>query len=375
MQKQDMKKQLQEEFCQLIKFDSPSWGEREIADCLKAKLEELGCQVQEDAAGRMGHGTAGNIYAYLPGTMAGEPILLSAHLDTVEPSKGKAVRQEGDKLVSAGQAVLGADCVTGLVEILQGIRLVQASGRPYPPVEIVLPVAEETYCEGSSLMDFSKVQARTSYVLDLTGPVGTAANQAPSLVSFRLTIRGRAAHSGMEPEKGIHAISLMAKVLGRLPQGHVDELTTCNVGLIEGGQMINIVPEQCTIKGEVRGFDHDLVMAAIDRLQAEIKECLQDTGAVWKFDYKVHIHCYLTRPEAQAVKRFQAACRMLGLPGTLTKTFGGSDQNVFSQHGLEGLVLSNGMYKMHTVEEYTTLEDLWQGSRLVAQLILGGEAL
>ena len=68
--------------------------------------------------------------------------------------------------------------------------------------------------------------------------------------------------------------------------------------------------------------------------------------------------------------RFQKSCRALGLAGELTETFGGSDQNPLSQQGIQGIVLSNGMYKMHTTEEYTTIEDLWQGSRLVASLIL-----
>lgn len=105
-------------------------------------------------------------------------------------------------------------------------------------------------------------------MLDLTGPVGSAARRAPSLVSFVGTVKGRAVHSDMEPEKGINAIAIMAKVLSRLPQGHLDEETTCNVGLIQG------------------------------------------------------------------------------------------------------IVLSNGMYKMHTTSEYTRVEDLWQGSRLVEALIL-----
>ena len=84
----------------------------------------------------------------------------------------------------------------------------------------------------------------------------------------------------------------------------------------------------------------------------------------------MHIRSYETPAKSGAAQRFLEACRKLGLSGELTETFGGSDQNPLSQHGLQGLVLSNGMYKMHTTEEYTTSEDLWQGSRLAAALIL-----
>lgn len=357
------KVQVRDEFLELVEIDSPSWGEGEIAERLQKKLKALGAEVRQDEAG--------NLYGYLPGELKRPPILLSAHMDTVEPSKGKQAVIEPDGIIrSAGDAVLGADCVAGLVEILQGIRLAQHSGRPHRPVEILFSVAEETYCEGLDRFDFSQVKSRESYVLDLTGKVGSAALKAPTLVSFQVSVRGRAAHAGMEPEKGINAIAIMAELLGKIPQGHLDAETTCNIGTIEGGQMINIVPELCTIRGEVRGYDHERVMGIVADIERLAAETAESSGARSDFKYKMHIHSYATSAEADVVARFQQSCRELGLGGELTETFGGSDQNPLSQHGLQGIVLSNGMYKMHTTEEYTTIEDLWQGSRLVASLIL-----
>ncbi len=380
-----IKAKLQEEFLELVAIDSPSWGEADMAKAVKKKLVELGFQVKEDNAGELAVeqglcqaqaddtipvGQAGNIYGYLPGELDLPPILFSAHLDTVEPAKGKSAICEADGTIrSAGKAVLGADCLAGMVEILQGIRLAKASGKAHRPIEVLISVAEETYCQGASLFDFSQVQARDSYVLDLTGPVGSAARRAPSLVSFRAQVQGRAAHSGMEPEKGINAIAIMAQILTRIPQGHLDEETTCNVGMINGGRMINIVPDSCTIQGEVRGYDHEKVMSVVEDIATLVEQQCRVKGAKSNFDYTIHIHSYETSTESSAVRRFQDACEALGLSGNLTQTFGGSDQNPLSQHGIQGLVLSNGMYKMHTVEEYTTIEDLYQGSLLVAGLI------
>ena len=380
-----IKAQLQKEFLELVDIDSPSWGEAEMAQVIKSKLIELGFQVKEDNAGELAvaqglvkNGAlsantstrAGNIYGYLPGKLDLPPILLSAHLDTVEPSKGKEAVCEADGTIrSAGKAVLGADCLAGIVEILQGIRLVKASGKAHRPVEVLISVAEETYCQGASLFDFSQVQAKDSYVLDLTGPIGSAARRAPSLVSFRAQVQGRAAHSGMEPEKGINAIAIMAQILTRIPQGHLDEETTCNVGMIEGGRMINIVPDSCNIQGEVRGYDHEKVMSVVEDIGTLVEQQCHAHGAKSSFDYTIHIHSYETEVASSAVRRFQDSCKALGLSGELTQTFGGSDQNPLSEHGIQGLVLSNGMYKMHTVEEYTTIEDLYQGTLLVAGLI------
>ncbi len=380
-----IKAKLQEEFLELVAIDSPSWGEADMAKAVKKKLVELGFQVKEDNAGELAVeqglcqaqaegttpvGQAGNIYGYLPGELDLPPILFSAHLDTVEPAKGKSAICEADGTIrSSGKAVLGADCLAGIVEILQGIRLAKASGKAHRPIEVLISVAEETYCQGASLFDFSQVQARDSYVLDLTGPIGSAARRAPSLVSFRAHVQGRAAHSGMEPEKGINAIAIMAQILIRIPQGHLDEETTCNVGMINGGRMINIVPDSCTIQGEVRGYDHEKVMSVVEDIATLVEQQCRVKGAKSNFDYTIHIHSYETSTESSAVRRFQEACEALGLSGNLTQTFGGSDQNPLSQHGIQGLVLSNGMYKMHTVEEYTTIEDLYQGSLLVAGLI------
>ena len=121
-----IKSELKEEFLELVAIDSPSWGEAEMAKIVKRKLEELGLRVTEDSV----H----NLYGYLPGELDREPILFSAHMDTVEPSKGKKAVCEPDGTIrSAGNAVLGADCLSGLVEILQGIRLLKAAGRPHRP--------------------------------------------------------------------------------------------------------------------------------------------------------------------------------------------------------------------------------------------------
>ena len=74
-----------DEFQELTAIDAPSFGEREMADRLIPKLKELGFEVEEDNAGEHFGGNAGNLYAYLPGDLPGDPVLLSGHMDTVEP--------------------------------------------------------------------------------------------------------------------------------------------------------------------------------------------------------------------------------------------------------------------------------------------------
>lgn len=79
---------------------------------------------------------------------------------------------------------------------------------------------------------------------------------------------------------------------------------------------------------------------------------------------------YETPLESKSVTDFQKACEILGFSGELTGTFGGSDNNSFAKNGIEGLVLSNGMYNAHSTREYTTIDDLYKGAELIGQLIL-----
>ena len=82
--------------------------------------------------------------------------------------------------------------MAGLVEILEGIRSVKEAGVPHRDIEILFTIAEELYIKGSSVFDFSKVRAKEAYVLDISGPVGSAAYKAPSLISYQVVVTGKA---------------------------------------------------------------------------------------------------------------------------------------------------------------------------------------
>ena len=84
-------------------------------------------------------------------------------MDTVEPSKGKkGIIGEDGVIRSSGKAVLGADDVAGLVEILEGIRSVKEAGVPHRDIEILFAIAEELYIKGSSVFDFFKGSCKRS---------------------------------------------------------------------------------------------------------------------------------------------------------------------------------------------------------------------
>ena len=154
-----------DEFMKLVGISSPTGDERRMADTLKQKLFEIGCEVQEDDAGRALGGTAGNVIARLKGE-GGRPVLLSAHMDRVPNGDGIICRVDGDRIVSAGDTILAADDVSGICAILDGLRRVVKSGRPHGGVEIVFTVHEERLAMGGKFLDYNLISARNAYCFD-----------------------------------------------------------------------------------------------------------------------------------------------------------------------------------------------------------------
>ncbi|MDO5389583.1 MAG: M20/M25/M40 family metallo-hydrolase [Eubacteriales bacterium] len=361
---------IKKEFSELAAIDSVSFSERQLADCLTEKLRILGFAVTEDEAGKNYGGNAGNLYGFLKGTLPGAPVLLSAHMDTVQPGIGKkAVFTEDGRITSQGDTVLGADDLAGIVEILEAVRFLQRNQIPHRDVEVLFPIGEEVYVKGTNVFAFEKIRAKEAYVLDMSGKVGRAAIQAPSIVSFEAKIQGRAAHAGFEPQRGIHAISVMSKAIAEFLQGRRDGDLTFNIGTISGGEAVNIVPEICRCTGEIRGYDHRAVMACVEQTRENFMKHAHKAEAHCTFDYSINAVAYQIDKNASVVKRFEQSCKALGIKPELITTFGGSDNNNFVLHGIQGIVLSCGMFQVHSTKEYALVEELKKGAALVAELM------
>lgn len=365
-------KRICDEFAELVSIDSPSFAEHQIAERVKEKLLALEFEVYEDRAGERYGLSGGNLYGFLKGGISGDAVLLSAHLDTVQPACGKrAVFHEDGKITSAGDTVLGADDAAGIVEILEGIRHLREQKIPHRDVEVLFTIAEEVYIKGVKAFDFDRIRSKQAYVLDLSGAPGTAARKAPSLISFQITVHGRSSHAGFEPEEGIHAIAVMSAAISRIRQGYTDAAreTTLNIGSIQGGAATNIVPDICTCEGEIRSYSHEKALEQEEILRDIFQTAAREAGADFEMKSSIDLVAYETDVSEPVVARFERACRKLGLPGTLTRTFGGSDNNHFALQGISGIVLSCGMHEAHSVREYTTVEELKQGAALVAELL------
>lgn len=366
-------KRMTDEFLQLTCIDSVSFGERQMADILKAKLEGLGFDVHEDDAGSVYGSDTGNIYGFLKGTLPGRPLLFSSHMDTVVPGMGKKPSLKDGVITSDETTVLGGDDICGIVEILEAVRALRDSGKAHRDIEVLFTVAEEVFSRGAALFDYLMIKAETAFTADMSRDAGTAALRAPSIISFKADIKGRAAHAGFEPENGIHAIAAAAAAAAALKLGHVDGETTVNIGKIAGGNAVNIVPEECICEGEVRSFDHEHALAVTADVERLFTEKAEEAGAACEFTYSVDVRAFETGESEEAPRLFAEACRQEGIEPEFVRTFGGSDNNNYALHGIRGIVMSCGMYNVHSVREYAVVSEMVKCARIISRIMCMSE--
>jgi tripeptide aminopeptidase len=352
------KKRLFATFMELCSIDSEPTCERLMADRMTGQLKVLGFSVSEDGTGEKIGGNAGNLYARLEGTAAGEPLLFSCHLDRVVPGNGVKPRIEGDYIVSDGTTVLGADDASGLAAILEGITVLRETGRSYPSIELVLTVAEELALVGSGYFDISRVTSRIGFILDAGGPVGEIVVQAPEQIKFKAVFHGRSAHAGFAPEQGISAIQIAAAAISRMGLLRIDAETTANIGSIQASGPTNIVPARCELHGEVRSLDPAKVRSHIAGLSDVMQAAAQEYGGSVEIGIEPCYPAYKLNEDCEPARRAARAAGKIGVPVRFKATGGGSDANIFNSRGLPSVVLSCGYEKVHTTEERIPLAQL-----------------
>ena len=351
-----------------------------MADYIKHKMDELGITVYEDNAGSCYGGTAGNIYGYFyneengkqeDGNQKDGPLLFSVHMDTVSPGIGKkAIVHEDGTITSDGTTILGADDLSGLAVILEVIREIKEEGLKHRDIELLFTIAEEAYAVGAAAFDYSKLKAKEAYVLDVSGPVGTISMQEPTLISYEITVKGLAAHAGFEADKGINAIAIAAEAISKIKQGQIDAETTFNIGWIQGGEATNIVPEFVVINGEARSIKHEKAVQLVDAAIRTFEETASRYGGTVESKHTIHLTAYRLEEDDSLVRRYAEVCKKLSIPIVYKRTFGGSDNNVFWKHGIHGAVIANGMNKIHTKEEFTSIDELVKAAQTVKRLMI-----
>lgn len=344
-------------FIELCKIPSPSGNEEKVREKIIDMYSDLG-KWKVDSIGNM----------YLSIGEGEKSLLLNAHIDTVPVDSDKInVILDNNIIKSDGKTILGADDKSGVVAILEGVRKKknEIKGR----LDVILTVQEETGLNGAKNVNTSSIKAKEGYVFDLHNPPGDIVNISPYHNTFKFFIYGKAAHAGVEPEKGINAIFLSSKAISKLKIGRIDDESTSNVGFIKGGSATNVVPDFVEIWAEARSRDEEKLIKISDEIiDTFIKEVEDGSG---KIEYKLNreYNGYKFDEDDKLIKIIKKVFDSLNIKPNIISTMGGSDSNVFNEKGIKTIVLSTGMNNVHTKEEYIKVEDLLTSVKVVEKII------
>jgi tripeptide aminopeptidase len=352
------RRRLGERFAALCRAYSPSRAERVCAELVRDELSALGVEVSEDEAGAELQGDCGNLLARIPGSGDGS-LLFCAHLDTV-PAVAPILPVLSDGYwENANETILGADnkaAVAVLLALAQ--RLVAAPARA--GVELLFTVGEEVGLVGAKEFETGVLRSPLGYTFDAALPLGGVVVASPTYYRVSAELRGVAAHAGVQPEDGRSAILAAARGIAQMELGRLDSETTANIGTIEGGSAVNVVPDRCRVVGEARSIDaaraEEVASAMIERLA----DAANDPECECDLDVKLErvFDGYRIRQSAAELGLVSQALRDCGHEPQPTVSGGGSDVNALRSKGCAVLNLGNGTERPHEPTERVSVAAL-----------------
>jgi tripeptide aminopeptidase len=345
------------QFMEMVQVDSESGDEAQFMTWLQPRLEALGAKAELDSYG--------NLIAKLPAKRStAEPILLSCHGDTVRPGKGiKPVLKDG-VIRSSGDTILGADDKAGIAEMMETLRVAPVR----PPIEIAISRQEEVGLLGVKNLDYSMLTAKRGFLLD-NDTLDTIITGGPSYFALDVTVTGKSAHAGMEPEKGINAIQAASRAISALELGRLDHETTANVGIIQGGMIRNGVPETCTFAAECRSLTHDKGQAVADKMVAVIRAEVEKAGAKVTVHVNNLCNASLIADDAWAVKIAQQALAKLEIAAKPAVMCGFTDASIYNNHSIEMGVVGIGARQEHATDEHIYVEDMERAVAMMVEIL------
>lgn len=362
------------EFQNLLLIESPSRKEGKLAHYIADIFEALGYRCFFDKSAENTGSEVGNLIVKIPGTLPKDPVFFCAHLDTVGPCENPKIFFENGIFKTDGKTILGADDKSGIAILIEIAKVLKEVYVPHPPLEFIFTTCEEIGLLGAKYLDIDLVDAREGYVLDSEDPEKVIIG-APASYKFKIQVKGKSAHAGLEPEKGVNAIHVISKIVSSLPTGRIDQESTMNLGIITGGKYINIVPDSAEVEGEIRSHNLETLKNLKDSIERVSKEVVEDyphkvdgfPKVSTKF-YKLY-EAFFIPIEDRLVKTVEIAGKNLGINVSFLKKEGGSDANIFNEKGLKALILGTGMQRVHTTEEFIRLKDLIKATHLVLEII------
>ncbi|GAA0602912.1 tripeptidase T [Virgibacillus siamensis] len=364
------KERLIDEFFELVQVDSETKHESNIARVLTKKFTELGLDVTEDDSKETtGHG-AGNLICTLKGTTQdADPIYFTSHMDTVVPGNGIKPSIEDGYIVSDRTTILGADDKAGLAAIFETIRSLKENNIEHGDIQFVITVGEESGLVGAKALDGSLLNAKYGYAIDSNGAVGDIIVAAPTQAKLFTTVKGKTAHAGLAPEKGVSAITITAKAIAKMPLGRIDEGTTANIGRFEGGKQTNIVCDHVEVLAEARSLIPEKMEDQVAKMKDAFENTAEELGGSADVEVTVMYPGFNQQDGDQVVEVAKRAAEKIGRESKLKKSGGGSDANIIAGLGIPTVNLAVGYEEIHTTNERIPVDELVKITEMVTAIV------
>ncbi|MEV4937483.1 M20 family metallopeptidase [Streptomyces zaomyceticus] len=270
---------------QLVSIDSGSYsadGVDEVADWVERRLEQIGFDVERVSfppspdGRRTGDALIGRRRGGLPEAAGGRRILLAGHMDTVfedGTAADRPFRIDGSTAYGPGVS----DDKGGLLAGLTALEILTEHGADAYDELVFLATPDEEIGSPASRTLIERTAAHMHYGLGLecARENGDIVIARKGVADFRLTVTGRAAHAGIEPERGANAALAAAHLTVAIQalNGHWDDVTV-NVGVVRAGTRANIVCPQAELRIEVRAA----TTTDIQRVTRAIQEAADHPG-------------------------------------------------------------------------------------------------
>jgi len=361
---------LLDEFIELVKIDSETKNEAAISTVLKQKFTDFGLNVFDDQTNeKTGHG-AGNLICTLKANKEGvEPIYFTSHMDTVVPGKGIEPIIKDGYISSDGTTILGADDKAGLAAILETVRTLKENNIQHGDIQFIITAGEESGLVGAKQLNPDYIHASFGYAIDSNGEVGDIIVSAPTQAKLYTVIKGKTAHAGLEPEKGVSAITLASKAISKMPLGRIDSDTTANIGTFFGGEQTNIVCDHVKIVAEARSLVPEKMTEQVEKMKEAFISTAREHGGDAEVNVEVMYPGYHQESGDKVVEIARHAALAIGRESRLLKSGGGSDANIIAGFGIPTVNLAVGYEGIHTTNERISIANLVLITKLVSEII------
>lgn len=359
----------------LVSIDCGSYtphGVDEVGRWVTAFLEDLGAdvEVRPDPSDRYGSTVVGTF----TGSTGGARVLMIGHMDTVfDPGTASARPFHIQEGLAHGPGV--TDMKSGLLAGLYAVKavLAEAGGLPFERLTFIANPDEEIGSPSSTPhIRAAATDVDAALVLECARANGDIVSARKGILDTRIAVHGRAAHAGVEPQKGRSAILEAARVVRGLHalNGRWEGVTV-NVGKIAGGTRPNVVAERCDLDVDIRSTTAD-GLRAVEAAVREVAVATEVPDTTVEVDVRVSwLPMEKLERSGRLVEHAQAIAGRLGFGVTDASTGGASDANTTSGMGvptLDGLGPIGG--NDHSPAEYLEVDSIVPRTTLLAGLLL-----